>query len=124
MRVVIVGPAARRERLRRLLPEGVDVVAEASTMNDARRVASGADAFLVAVRGAADEDPIVEDLTPREREVLALVADGLSNKAIAGRLGVSDETVKFHLASIFGKLGASNRTDAVSQALRRGLVPL
>jgi DNA-binding NarL/FixJ family response regulator len=56
--------------------------------------------------------------------VLELVADGLSNKAIASVLGVSDETVKFHLASIFGKLGASNRTDAARRALRHGLVTI
>ena len=56
--------------------------------------------------------------------MLALVADGLSNKEIGAALGVSDETVKFHLGSVFGKLGASNRTDAVRQALRRGLIPL
>jgi DNA-binding NarL/FixJ family response regulator len=76
------------------------------------------------VSQAAEEEPLIEPLTPRETEVLMLVADGLSNRATAQRLGVSDETVKFHLTSIFGKLGASNRTDAVRQALRRGLVPL
>jgi len=69
-------------------------------------------------------DEPVESLTPRELQVLALVADGLANKAIAASLGISDETVKFHLGSVFGKLGASNRTDAVRQALRRGLIPL
>ena len=69
-----------------------------------------------------EDDPLVEALTPRETQVLTLVADGLSNKAVAARLGVSDETVKFHLTSIFGKLGASNRTDAVRQGLRRGMV--
>ena len=52
------------------------------------------------------------------------LADGLSNKAIAARLGISDETVKFHLSAIFGKLQATNRTDAVRQALRRGMVEL
>jgi DNA-binding NarL/FixJ family response regulator len=48
----------------------------------------------------------------------------LSNKAIAARLGISDQTVKFHVASIAGKLGAQNRTDAVRRAVRRGLVTL
>jgi DNA-binding NarL/FixJ family response regulator len=67
---------------------------------------------------------LVESLTPRETQVLELVADGLPNRAIATRLGVSDETVKFHLGSIFGKLGASNRTDAVRRALQRNLIPL
>ena len=76
---------------------------------------------------AGDDDetaPLVEPLTPREMQVLTLLTDGLPNKQIARDLGVSEETIKFHLASIFGKLGASNRTDAVRQALRRGLVPL
>ena len=54
--------------------------------------------------------------------MLELLAEGLSNKAIAARLGISDQTVKFHVAAISGKLGASNRTDAVRRAIRRGLV--
>ena len=66
----------------------------------------------------------VESLTPREVEVLELVAEGLSNKAVAARLGISDQTVKFHLTSLSGKLGAINRTDAVRRALRRGLITL
>jgi DNA-binding NarL/FixJ family response regulator len=66
----------------------------------------------------------VEPLTPRELQVLALVADGLPNKAVAAALGISDETVKFHLGSILGKLGASNRTDAVRLAFIHGLVAL
>jgi DNA-binding NarL/FixJ family response regulator len=65
-----------------------------------------------------------EPLTSRELGVLSALADGLSNKAIAARLGISDETVKFHLSAIFGKLQASNRTDAVRQAVRRGIVEL
>jgi DNA-binding NarL/FixJ family response regulator len=122
MRVILVGTQARRQRLRAEVPAGVDVIAEAGTMSAARALGLEADAFLI-----ADESPdqaLVEPLTPRERQVLELVADGLANKAIALRLGVSDETVKFHLGSVFGKLGASNRTDAVRLALRRGLVPL
>ncbi len=53
--------------------------------------------------------------------MLELLAEGLPNKAIAARLGISDQTVKFHVSSISGKLGAANRTDAVRRAVRRGL---
>jgi DNA-binding NarL/FixJ family response regulator len=65
-----------------------------------------------------------ESLTPREREVLQVLAEGLSNKAIAARLQISEHTVKFHLASICGKLGAENRTDAVLRGIRNGLITL
>jgi DNA-binding NarL/FixJ family response regulator len=71
-----------------------------------------------------DDDQDIESLTPREIEVLELVAEGLPNKAVAVRLGISDQTVKFHLTSISGKLGAINRTDAVRRAVRRGLITL
>jgi DNA-binding NarL/FixJ family response regulator len=67
-------------------------------------------------------DSVVESLTPREHEVLAMVAEGLFNKEIADRLRISEHTVKFHISSIMGKLGASSRTEAVTQGLRRGLV--
>jgi NarL family two-component system response regulator YdfI len=107
-----------------MLPIGVDVVAEAGSMSEARSLDALADAYVMAPVSRSDALPLVEPLTPREAQVLQLAADGLSNKAIAARLGLSDETVKFHLASIFGKLGASNRTSAVRQAIRRGLVPL
>lgn len=63
-------------------------------------------------------------LTPRERAVLELVAEGLPNKAIALRLGISDHTVKFHIGAILGKLGAASRTEAVTIAARAGLLPL
>lgn len=124
MRVVLVGLPAQRQRLRAELPEGIDVVGEAANLSAARALGVGADAYLVAAPELTGGEPLIEPLTPREFQVLALVADGLSNKAIAASLGVSDETVKFHLGSVFGKLGASNRTDAVRQALRRGLIPL
>jgi len=67
-------------------------------------------------------EPLIEDLTPREREVLEMLAEGLSNKEIASRMKISEHTVKFHVASIFGKLGASSRTEAVMLGIRQGLV--
>ena len=124
MRVILVGPVAERQRVRAGLPEGVEVIGEASTLSAARALGLGADAYLMAAAANGDEPPLVEHLTRRELEVVTLLADGLPNRQIARSLGVSEETIKFHLASIFGKLGASNRTDAVRQALRRGLVPL
>lgn len=68
--------------------------------------------------------PPVDELTPREQEVLTLLAEGLSNRAIAARLAISRHTVKFHLAAIFGKLGASTRARAMRLALQRGLLHL
>ena len=73
---------------------------------------------------ATDFAEDVEALTVRERDVLQMLAQGLANKEIAVRLGISEHTVKFHVASILGKLGASTRTEAVSIALRRGLILL
>jgi DNA-binding NarL/FixJ family response regulator len=67
---------------------------------------------------------LAEPLTPRERQVLQMLASGLVNKEIAGKLSISEHTVKFHVASILGKLGASTRTEAVSLGIRRGLVLL
>jgi DNA-binding NarL/FixJ family response regulator len=124
MRVVLVGPPSRRQRALRDLPGGVTVVGEASTVSAGRVAASAANAYVLLIPATEDEDRLIEPLTPRETQVLELVADGLPNRAIAGVLGVSDETVKFHLASIFGKLGASNRTDAVRLALRHGLITI
>jgi len=69
-------------------------------------------------------DELAESLTRRELEVLQMLAAGLSNKEIAARLNISDHTVKFHVASILGKLGAGSRTEAVSLGIRRGLVLL
>jgi DNA-binding NarL/FixJ family response regulator len=69
-------------------------------------------------------EALSEPLSDREREVLNLLAEGLSNKLIAQGLGISEHTVKTHVASIFAKLGAATRTEAVSQAVRRGLVML
>ena len=67
---------------------------------------------------------LAEELTPRESEVLQMLANGLANKEIAARLSISEHTVKFHVASILGKLGAGSRTEAVSIGIRRGIVLL
>ncbi len=78
-------------------------------------------------RGSGGPLPLggeLDDLTGREHEVLTLVAVGLTNKAIAQRLAISDHTVKFHVASILAKLGAESRTEAVHLAARRGLLTL
>ena len=63
-----------------------------------------------------------EALTPREREVLDLVSRGLSNREIARRLGISVHTAKFHLSTIYSKLDVTNRAEAVSKGVRRGLI--
>jgi len=67
---------------------------------------------------------LVESLTPREIEVLQLLSQGLPNKGIAQRLGISDHTVKFHVNAILGKLGVQSRGEAIVQAVRLGLVTL
>ncbi|HEY6389878.1 MAG TPA: response regulator transcription factor [Bryobacteraceae bacterium] len=69
-------------------------------------------------------ETLAEPLSERELEVLDVIAEGLSNKLIAHRLGISEHTVKTHVASILAKLGAASRTEAVSLAIRRGLVML
>ncbi len=106
---------------------GWGVVGHDSRVADiAAAVAAAARGFAVtpATSEAADAEESIplEALTAREREVLQLVSEGLPNKAIAARLGVSDHTVKFHLSSIFGKLGVSTRTEAVRAAVRAGLI--
>src|SRR5262245_20918528 len=67
-------------------------------------------------------DPSDQILSPREIEVLRMIAEGLGNKEIASKLGISDHTVKFHISSIFAKLGASSRTGAVTIGIRVGLI--
>jgi DNA-binding NarL/FixJ family response regulator len=72
----------------------------------------------------ADDGFELEALTPRELQVLRMLADGLGNKEIAGQLNISDHTAKFHVAQILAKLRASSRTEAVAIGMRRGLVPV
>lgn len=74
--------------------------------------------------GVASAAALIEPLTSRELEVLRLVSEGLGNKGISRRLGISEHTVKFHMGSIMAKLSAASRTEAVTQAARRGLIML
>lgn len=71
---------------------------------------------------SSDEFAAGEELTDRELEVLELLAEGIANREIATRLGISEHTVKFHISSILGKLSASSRTEAVAQGIRHGLI--
>src|SRR5919204_553800 len=133
LRVFVVSPlpAVRGERGWGYLPREASGEQLVATV---RAVASGlvvvdpalaGDLFApaaLAVNGSVDGPG--EDLTAREREVLQLVAEGLANKTIASRLGISEHTVKFHVAAILAKLGAGSRTEAVHLGARRGLVVL
>ena len=90
------------------------------------RLAMPGEAAAVAL--VARDVPAVEpadiELTPRERDVLVLMAEGASNKAIARQLGISVHTAKFHVGSLLDKLDATGRTDAVAHAARRGVINL
>jgi DNA-binding CsgD family transcriptional regulator len=81
-------------------------------------------ALIVAARGPATSGDADIALTVRELEVLALLAEGASNKLIARRLGISANTAKYHVASLLEKLDAVSRTDAVAQAARIGVLQL
>jgi len=89
------------------------------------RLAAPGEAATVAI---VARDPRAEphgfDLTPRELDVLALLAEGASNKTIARQLGISVHTAKFHVGSLLDKLDATGRTDAVAHAARRGVIHL
>ena len=90
------------------------------------RLAAPGESAVVAVvaRDAQPAEPADIDLTPRERDVLALMAEGASNKTIARQLGISIHTAKFHVGSLLDKLDATGRTDAVAHAARRGVINL
>jgi len=90
-----------------LLPDGLDTLLRESTASH-----------------RAVSPPLVEALTPREIEVLGMMVEGWGNKEISTRLGISEHTVKYHVASIMGKLNASSRTEAVTSGIRHGLIML
>jgi DNA-binding NarL/FixJ family response regulator len=123
LRIVLIGGESDRARLRPLLADrGMEIVAEAATLAEGRTWAAEADALMVATAPAGEK--LAEPITPRELEVLELLAEGLSNSAIASRLSISAHTVKFHVSSICAKLGAENRTDAVRRGVRLGIITL
>lgn len=106
-----------RERLEEQLLAAVQAVALGLRVVD--------DAFDEAVmRPRVAGEPLVEPLTPRESEVLQLLAQGLTNRRIGERLGISEHTAKFHVNAILGKLGAQTRGEAIAHAARLGLLLL
>jgi DNA-binding NarL/FixJ family response regulator len=143
MRLILVGTSEGRARMRASLNGAIRVVAEFPSLEAAEAAGTEADGILLSpeirlkplpgvraqasgirAAGGDDEGAFQEPLTSREIEVLELLAEGLPNRTIAARLGISDQTVKFHVASISGKLGAANRTDAVRRGVRRGFITL
>jgi DNA-binding NarL/FixJ family response regulator len=124
MRVFLVGSSAERAELRaRLSGSAIDIAGEFASLSEARAARPSADAIVMGP-GRSSSSPYEEPLTSREIEVLELLAEGLSNKGIASRLGISDQTVKFHVASLFGKLDSASRTEVVRKAIRRGLITI
>jgi two-component system, NarL family, nitrate/nitrite response regulator NarL len=109
------------------LPGDVDAAALAAAVHAAAAgliVLDPSVAGATGVHAHARTSENAETLTAREREVLLLVAEGLPNKAIARELGISEHTAKFHVGSLLGKLGAASRTEAVTLATRRGILPI
>ena len=113
---------ALRRRLAALLRADPELLLVSDAETADLVVRSAVDAPLLA--SAAPELALDATLTPRELEVLSLLAQGLGNRVIARVLDISVHTAKYHVASLLAKLGARSRTEAVAQAIRRGLVPL
>jgi len=115
--------------LRAVLPPdaGAEAIAAAVEAAAAGLVALGSDgvrSLLPAPRPGGPRRGAPKRLSPRETEVLRMIAEGLANKTIAWNLGISEHTVKFHLASLYSKLGVASRTEAVTEGLKRGLIYL
>ena len=132
--LVLLSDEEGAARLPRSLPLGGwgVVHTDASPEELGAAVAAVAQGLVVLPRAVADgalaEAPAAEELseppTAREGEVLGLLARGLSNKQIARELGISEHTVKFHISSLYAKLGVGNRAEAVSRGARHGLISL
>jgi two-component system, NarL family, response regulator YdfI len=111
---------------RNMSPGGIVAAVEAVGVGLAVLLPEGLDNLLreSAASHRTVPPPLVEALTPREIEVLGMMVEGWGNKEISTRLGISEHTVKFHVASIMGKLNASSRTEAVTSGIRHGLIML
>jgi DNA-binding CsgD family transcriptional regulator len=120
--VSLIGDDAEaRARVREALESaGIQVIAEGESVDELAE--HRADVVVIHANGTRDDDGVQEAMTAREQEVLELLAEGLSNRRTAERLGISEHTVKFHVASIYGKLGAASRAEAIRLAARRGLI--
>jgi DNA-binding CsgD family transcriptional regulator len=118
IRVRSADPELRSRIVERLA--GLGVISEESEDPSAAPVVNSGRPADAAVETFAEE----LSLSPREKEVLGLLADGLANKEIAGRLSFSTHTAKFHVESILRKLDAVNRAEAVKEGIRRGLIGL
>jgi DNA-binding NarL/FixJ family response regulator len=125
-------PEALRAGVRALLPRdaspaailaAIDAAASGLALIDPQELESLL-AFAAPAQAVETAAAAATPLTPRELEVLRMMADGAANKEIAWRLGISEHTVKFHVASILGKLDAGTRTEAVARGLRSGLILL
>ena len=141
LRVLLVGSPPDRARLRaKLGSAAVEIVAEFSTLAAARAADLDYDAITIAGDGPTaaspiddvgrrgrswpDDDEPQESLTPREVQVLELLAEGLPNKAIAARLNISDQTVKFHVSSLLSKFKVRSRMELLRESSRLSIRPL
>lgn len=129
-RIVIFSAYAGEERVAQAFERGADSYVLKGTSSDelvavVRTIASGGElipAGIAAQLARAVRAPRRERLTAREREILALLTEGRSNRAIAEHLGIGERTVKFHVGEILARLGAANRAQAVAIAQARGIV--
>lgn len=132
--VVVLGDEATARWAQRAIRGGARGALPRTATGDQIAAAVAAAAAGLLVLPAPDSAPLARPalhaagpaptLTPREAEVLAMLAEGLANRAIAARLGISEHTVKTHLGALFAKLGVDSRTEAVASAARLGLVML
>jgi two-component system, NarL family, response regulator YdfI len=137
--IVLLTEVTEARSISRLLRTGVRAILPRESDPDdvLSAIYASYDGLVVLSRSAAEslaavysdqslevEAELSEEITSRETDVLRMLAQGLVNKDIAARLGISEHTVKFHISSILDKLGASTRTEAVTLGIRRGLIPI